>query len=675
MHVLPAPALPNESNSVPKAGADVIRKTHSYESFQTVLGHSASARTTNRGASNGVDPKPVAPERKDKGRLAGGEAEFITTSGEVGAAVIAVPVRGPEPPRTVRGEGPRVGETESNQVPTLPTAPTDVARSAVDVRVDTATESGQTDSVTLPVAHVSRALTPMTESLADAQFGEQPGVGAALELGPHERSRAAVLPAPWQTAALSGSENAALEQLVEEPFGLELMSPWATRRNSAIRPPGADGSTARLLVDRTIGRGGDPTSTAAAAHDAVDTAEAVTLQAAARAGQKAATASDLARSLEPSATPSGADVASASPSADVDTSAITIATEMAQEILMEEEALPSDELDATVRAQSVPVADAHDDEGTEAATISERTTIQESVQVARERSGMTGIVDAPHSVGTHDASVEDVATDAAGRVVPGTIMNTMTSAPSAEDEGAAQTEERLTAGRSTASTDTGGSTFHSDGDRSSPHRFGSHAETEQASASTPIASADSGAPFEIVAGADLSTSLVGRAVTETQDVAAADRSAFVDRLADHLHDIVETLTREPASGRTEQVAIRLRPNFLGQMLLRVSVDDTGTVNARFIVDNAAVRTLIEQDIGQLRASLDEHGLSLGEATVDAGFSSEAGADGSVPFEDMPKRAVLHEHAADGSGVATAAEAEGAVAAITGDEWMSIDIRV
>lgn len=156
---------------------------------------------------------------------------------------------------------------------------------------------------------------------------------------------------------------------------------------------------------------------------------------------------------------------------------------------------------------------------------------------------------------------------------------------------------------------------------------------------------------------------------------ASDRSSLVSQLAEPLQELIETMTRERGPAQTEQVSIRLRPQFLGEVLLRVSVDAAGTVNARFVVDNPVVRAMIEQDIGQLQATLDEHGLVLGEASVDAGSSSWADGDAGEFPQGMPAYSKSGgDDAPATAGVSGADEGHGGIVT-SEDGTMTIDIRV
>ena len=74
-----------------------------------------------------------------------------------------------------------------------------------------------------------------------------------------------------------------------------------------------------------------------------------------------------------------------------------------------------------------------------------------------------------------------------------------------------------------------------------------------------------------------------------------------------------------------QMVIRLRPEHLGELTLRVSVGSNGAVQASFHSDNAQVRNVIENSLVQLRQELNNQGLKIDRVGVYAGL-----ADGQMP---------------------------------------------
>ena len=74
-----------------------------------------------------------------------------------------------------------------------------------------------------------------------------------------------------------------------------------------------------------------------------------------------------------------------------------------------------------------------------------------------------------------------------------------------------------------------------------------------------------------------------------------------------------------------QMVIRLRPEHLGELTLRVAVARDGAVQASFHSDNAQVRNVIENSLVQLRQELNNQGLKVDRVGVYTGL-----ADGQMP---------------------------------------------
>ncbi len=68
------------------------------------------------------------------------------------------------------------------------------------------------------------------------------------------------------------------------------------------------------------------------------------------------------------------------------------------------------------------------------------------------------------------------------------------------------------------------------------------------------------------------------------------------------------------------MVIKLNPEHLGELTLRVSVSQNGAVTASFHSDNAQVRTIIENSLVQLRQELNNAGLKVENVQVYAGLS-------------------------------------------------------
>ena len=74
-----------------------------------------------------------------------------------------------------------------------------------------------------------------------------------------------------------------------------------------------------------------------------------------------------------------------------------------------------------------------------------------------------------------------------------------------------------------------------------------------------------------------------------------------------------------------EMVIKLNPEHLGELTLKVSVSQSGSVNASFHSENAQVRTTIENSLVQLRQELNNQGLKVDSVEVYAGL-----ADGQLP---------------------------------------------
>ena len=78
-------------------------------------------------------------------------------------------------------------------------------------------------------------------------------------------------------------------------------------------------------------------------------------------------------------------------------------------------------------------------------------------------------------------------------------------------------------------------------------------------------------------------------------------------------------------GEDTQMVIKLNPEHLGELTLKVSVSANGAVNASFHSDNAQVRAIIENTLVQLKQELNNQGLKVDNVDVYAGLG-----DGQLP---------------------------------------------
>ena len=87
--------------------------------------------------------------------------------------------------------------------------------------------------------------------------------------------------------------------------------------------------------------------------------------------------------------------------------------------------------------------------------------------------------------------------------------------------------------------------------------------------------------------------------------------------------VIEQVGRQQGSGRQE-ITLRLKPPNLGQVRL-VLLHRTGTISARFEVENDFVRGALQSNITQLEETLAEQGIQVEELSVYIG-QGNAGND-------------------------------------------------
>ena len=105
--------------------------------------------------------------------------------------------------------------------------------------------------------------------------------------------------------------------------------------------------------------------------------------------------------------------------------------------------------------------------------------------------------------------------------------------------------------------------------------------------------------------------------------------------------------------QTEMV-IRLKPEHLGELTLKVSVAAGGAVNATFHTDNASVRAIIETSMIQLKHELQGQGLKVDNVGVYAGLGDNSLMDGQ---QDANARYAQHS----GQGSSQGRDAQQALA--------------
>ena len=142
----------------------------------------------------------------------------------------------------------------------------------------------------------------------------------------------------------------------------------------------------------------------------------------------------------------------------------------------------------------------------------------------------------------------------------------------------------------------------------------------------------------------------GKAVGEKPGVRAVEvRTGEVAR------EIVQEARLLKYPERTE-VEIRLKPEWLGRVTLRVASQD-GRISARFAVGHDGAKAEIESRLGELRRSMVEQGLEISEISVSVdGGRHWSGQGYWGAQQDMPDRAVAAAtHFEDGGPTASGSE--------------------
>ena len=115
------------------------------------------------------------------------------------------------------------------------------------------------------------------------------------------------------------------------------------------------------------------------------------------------------------------------------------------------------------------------------------------------------------------------------------------------------------------------------------------------------------------------------ALQETAEVQST-ASAAPQKDYEVARQIVEQARLLRMPEQTEMV-IRLKPEHLGELTLKVSVAASGAVNATFHTDNASVRAIIETSMIQLKHELQAQGLKVDNVGVYAGLGDNSLMDG------------------------------------------------
>lgn len=116
----------------------------------------------------------------------------------------------------------------------------------------------------------------------------------------------------------------------------------------------------------------------------------------------------------------------------------------------------------------------------------------------------------------------------------------------------------------------------------------------------------------------------GMSFSETMNATAPTEAPPVQQAQDPynvVRQIVDQARLIRSDANTEMV-IRLNPEHLGELTLRVAVTAGGAVNATFHTENAQVRGLLESSMIQLKQELQQQGLKVNNVDVQSGLSED-----------------------------------------------------
>ena len=128
---------------------------------------------------------------------------------------------------------------------------------------------------------------------------------------------------------------------------------------------------------------------------------------------------------------------------------------------------------------------------------------------------------------------------------------------------------------------------------------------------------DNVASFQQILGNAQTTDNVG-AINEPQQAQHTSRTYNVPQ------QIVEQ-AKLLQNGQNSEMIIKLNPEHLGELSLKVSVNGNGGVTATFHTDNAQVRAILETGMSQLKQLLNEQGIKVDSVEVETGLP-----DGELP---------------------------------------------
>lgn len=143
-----------------------------------------------------------------------------------------------------------------------------------------------------------------------------------------------------------------------------------------------------------------------------------------------------------------------------------------------------------------------------------------------------------------------------------------------------------------------------------------------------------------------------------------------------VRQIVEQAKLVRTDGSASEMVIRLKPEHLGELTMRISVAANGAVNASFHTDNPQTRGLIESSMIQLKQELSAQGIKVDNVSVYSGLSQDFFANSQAGQQGYPQpQHSAHSEKADRIAFAGDAEAVSAVGVERSGPASSLDPNV
>ena len=103
-----------------------------------------------------------------------------------------------------------------------------------------------------------------------------------------------------------------------------------------------------------------------------------------------------------------------------------------------------------------------------------------------------------------------------------------------------------------------------------------------------------------------------------------------------VRQIVDQAKLVRTDGNASEMVIRLKPDHLGELTMRISVAANGAVNASFHTDNPQTRGLIESSMIQLKQELSAQGIKVDNVSVYSGLSEDFFANSQAGQQGYPQ---------------------------------------